>query len=95
MLFKTYFMLKNLSGERFKNADLEINFGKSFKKSFLIGEAKKMLAAKFARVPIEKKYIFDYHTDRSNVRMFYNIKNISKNGMGRFNLLSGKVRLFQ
>ncbi len=95
LTIKTYFTLKNMSGERFKNADLEINFGSGFKKSFETGEAKKMLAAKFTGVPVYKKYIFDTGVDSRNVRMFYELRNTKKEGMGRFALPRGKFRIFQ
>jgi hypothetical protein len=95
LTIKTYFTLKNMSGERFKNANLEINFGSGFRKSFETGEAKKMLAAKFTRVPLRKKYIFDTGVDSRNVRMFYEIKNSKKERLGKFPLPSGKFRIFQ
>ncbi len=95
MSLKTYFTLKNLSGEKFENARLEMNFGQDFHKGFEIGEAKKMLAAKFMKIPISKKYIFDHGIDSENVRMFYEIKNSETSGLGRFPLPRGKIRIFQ
>jgi hypothetical protein len=95
LTIKTYFTLKNMSGEKFKNADLEINFGSGFRKSFETGEAKKMLAAKFIKVPVHKKYIFNTAVDNRNVRMFYEVRNTKKERMGRFPLLAGKFRIFQ
>ncbi|MFC1669709.1 hypothetical protein ACFL20_04900 [Spirochaetota bacterium] len=95
MTLKTYFTLKNLTGEEFKNADIEINFGKNFKKSFKTGEAKKMLAAKFLQVPILKKYIYDNYVDKNNVRMYYNLRNQKKHKLGKFPLQPGKVRIYQ
>lgn len=95
MLLKTYFKLQNLSGEHFQNADLEINFGTGFKKSLRIGESKKMLAAKFRKVPVVKDYVFDTAVDTKNVRMYYILENISKQSLGKFALPGGKVRIFQ
>ena len=92
---KTYYTLRNMSGEKFENAGLEISFGQDFRKSFETGEAKKMLAAKFARVPVIKKYVFDPSTDGENVRMFYEIRNDVNSGLGRFSLPAGKIRIFQ
>ncbi len=95
LTLKTYFTMRNMSGERFRNADLEINFGHGFRKSFETGEAKKMLAAKFPGVPVKKKYIFDMGVDGKNVRMYYEISNRVKRGLGKFPLPGGKFRIFQ
>ena len=92
---RTYFTMKNLSGEEFRNALVQIDFGKDFRKTFRSGESKKMLAARFNDVPVVKEYRFDPHIDSSNVRMNYLIDNSARNGMGRFPLPAGKVRIYQ
>ncbi len=95
LILKTYFTMKNSSGEFFKNALVQINFGKDFYKTFRSGEAKKMLAAKFTGVPVVKEYLFDGSIDSKNVRMSYLIKNTRNNRMGKVPLPAGKVRIFQ
>ena len=92
---KTYFTMKNLSGEEFRNALVQIDFGKDFHKTFRSGESKKMLAARFNDVPVVKEYRFDPLVDSSNVRMNYLIHNSARNGMGAFALPAGKVRIYQ
>jgi hypothetical protein len=53
-----------------------------------------MLAAKFAEVPINKRYVFDAAIDQERTRMYYRMLNDQENNMGDFPLPYGKVRLF-
>jgi len=95
MLFKSYVTLSNMTGEYFKDAKVQISFGDDFTKTFRIGESKKILAAKFKKIPIHKKYIFNTAVDRKDVRHYYLIKNTKRNGLGYFALPRGKVRIYQ
>ena len=95
LTLKSYFTLKNMSGEKFKDAMLKLGYGKDFIKTFERGEAKKMLSVKFKNIPVVKSYHFDKNRYGSYVRMYYEITNSKKNGMAKFPLLPGKVRIFQ
>lgn len=53
-----------------------------------------MLAAKFAEVPIQKRYLFDAAIDQKRTRMYYRLVNDQPHRMGEFPLPYGKVRLF-
>ena len=68
--------------------------GKTTVRYFNNGERKRMLAAKFAEVPIQKRYVFDATVDQKRTRMYYRLQNDQENGMGQFPLPYGKVRLF-
>jgi hypothetical protein len=68
--------------------------GKTTVRYFNDGERKKMLAAKFADVPIVKRYVFDSAVDQERTRMYYRLTNDKPNQMGGFPLPYGKVRLF-
>ncbi len=92
---KTYFTLRNHSGERFRDARLQLRFGRDYTRSFENGESKKILAARFKRVPVRKAYRYDATRFGKQVRMFYEIANTGASGMGRFALPAGKVRIYQ
>lgn len=92
---KGFFTLANNSGEKFENALLQTGYGPDFRKSFEIGEAKKMLAMKFEDIPVIKVYHFDSSRTGEFVRMFYELLNTPANGMGKVSLPYGKARIFQ
>ncbi len=95
LVLKTFFNLRNQSGEHFANAKLELTFGKGFRRTLRLGEGRKVLAATHAGVPITKSYRFDEARLGKFVRMFYEIKNDSSGGLGGYDLPAGKVRIFQ
>jgi len=68
--------------------------GKTTVRYFNDGERKKMLAAKFAEVPVAKRFVYDASVDAERTRMYYRLTNDKLNQMGGFPLPYGKVRLF-
>ena len=94
LLLQTYMTVQNTSGEDFGECTVQPGVGKTTVRYFKNGERKRMLAAKFAEVPIEKRYVFDAQVDQKRTRMYYRLINDKDNNMGEFPLPAGKVRLF-
>ena len=94
LLMQVYMTVTNTSGESFDTCTVQPGVGKTTVRYFNDGERKRMLAAKFAEVPIEKRYVFDATVDQKRTRMYYRMINDQDNLMGQFPLPYGKVRLF-
>jgi hypothetical protein len=94
LLLQVYMTVTNTSGESFGECTVQPGVGKTTVRYFNNGERKRMLAAKFAEVPIEKRYVFDAQIDQERTRMYYRLTNDKENHLGEFPLPYGKVRLF-
>jgi len=94
LLMQVYMTVTNTSGESFGQCTVQPGVGKTTVRYFQDGERKRMLAAKFAEVPIAKRYVFDATIDQQRTRMYYRLTNDKANQMGGFPLPYGKVRLF-
>jgi hypothetical protein len=94
LLMQVYMTVTNTSGESFGQCTVQPGVGKTTVRYFNNGERKRMLAAKFAEVPIQKRYVFDAAVDQKRTRMYYRLTNDTQNQMGQFPLPYGKVRLF-
>ena len=94
LLMQVYMTVTNTSGESFGETVVQPGVGKTAVRYFNDGERKRMLAAKFADVPIAKRYVFDAAVDQQRTRMYYRLMNDKENQMGGFPLPYGKVRLF-
>lgn len=94
MLLQVYMTVTNTSGESFGESAIQPGVGKTTVRYFNNGERKRMLAAKFAEVPINKRYVFDSAVDNERTRMYYRIVNDKQNKLGEFPLPRGKIRLF-
>ncbi len=94
LLMQVYMTVTNTSGESFGETIVQPGVGKTTVRYFNDGERKRMLAAKFAEVPIAKRYVFDAAVDQQRTRMYYRVTNDKENQMGGFPLPYGKVRLF-
>ncbi|HUT14529.1 MAG TPA: hypothetical protein VMY42_28845 [Thermoguttaceae bacterium] len=94
LLMQVYQTVTNTSGESFDRCTVQPGVGKTTVRYFNNGERKRMLAAKFAEVPIQKRYVFDATVDQKRTRMYYRLQNDKENSMGQFPLPYGKVRLF-
>jgi hypothetical protein len=94
MLVQLYMTVTNTSGESFGESTVQPGVGKTTVRYFNNGERKRMLASKFAEVPITKRYVYDPSVDKERTRMFYRLKNDKDNKLGEFPLPRGKMRLF-
>ena len=94
LLLQVYMTVTNTSGESFGECAVQPGVGKTTVRYFNDGERKRMLAAKFAEVPVAKRYVFDAAVDQEKPRMYYRLTNDKENQMGGFPLPYGKVRLF-
>ena len=94
LLLQVYMTVTNTSGESFDRCTVQPGVGKTTVRYFNNGERKRMLAAKFADVPIQKRYVFDATVDQKRTRMYYRLQNDKDNQLGQFPLPYGKVRLF-
>jgi hypothetical protein len=94
LLMQVYMTVTNTSGESFGECAVQPGVGKTTVRYFNNGERKRMLAAKFAEVPIAKRYVFDRTVDQERTRMYYRLVNDKDNQMGDFPLPYGKMRLF-
>jgi len=94
MLVQLYMTVTNTSGESFGRCTVQPGEGKTTVRYFNNGERKRMLAAKFAQVPIAKRYVFDAVVDQKRTRMYYRLINDKDNNLGLFPLPYGKMRLF-
>jgi len=94
LLLQVYMTVTNTSGEGFGQCTVQPGVGKTTVRYFNDGERKRMLAAKFAEVPIQKRYVFDPTVDQKRTRMYYRLTNDQPNHLGGFPLPHGKMRLF-
>jgi len=94
LLLQVYMTVTNTSGESFGATQVQPGVGKTTVRYFNNGERKRMMAAKFTEVPIEKRYIFDAVVDQKRTRMYYRLTNDKENQLGEFPLPYGKIRLF-
>jgi hypothetical protein len=94
LLMQVYMTVTNTSGEGFGQCTVQPGVGKTTVRYFNNGERKRMLAAKFAEVPIQKRYVFDASIDQKRTRMYYRLENDKPHRLGQFPLPYGKVRLF-
>jgi hypothetical protein len=94
LLLQVYMTVTNTSGESFGETIVQPGEGKTTVRYFNNGERKRMLAAKFADVPIAKRYVFDAAVDQQRTRMYYRVVNDKENQLGGFPLPYGKMRLF-
>jgi hypothetical protein len=94
LLLQVYMTVTNTSGESYGECAVQPGVGKTTVRYFNDGERKRMLAAKFAEVPVAKRYVFDSAVDQEKTRMYYRLTNDKENQMGGFPLPYGKVRLF-
>lgn len=104
LVLSQYIRLHNLANEDFGEAGLWVGFGEHFTRPIGINETKQVLSAKFADVPIEKRYTcnpaeFEYIDRPKNqlrVPMHYVLKNDKSHAqLGQFPLMRGKARIFQ
>src|SRR5574340_88660 len=94
LLMQVYMTVTNTSGESFGECTVQPGVGKTTVRYFNNGERKRMLAAKFAEVPIQKRYVFDSTIDQERTRMYYRMQNDKPNNLGGFPLPKGKGQLF-
>jgi hypothetical protein len=94
LLMQVYMTVTNTSGESLGECTVQPGVGKTAVRYFNDGERKRMLAAKFAEVPVNKRYVFDPTVDQERTRMYYRLTNDKDNQLGGFPLPKGKVRLF-
>lgn len=104
MDLKSYLVLRNFSGEDFDKARVLLDYGEAFEQGIKHEETKQLLFLKKTGVSIEKVWKFDaarqpWDPERLNtnvgIPVSYRIENSAKNGLGRFALWGGKVRVFQ
>ena len=101
---KSFLVLRNFSGEDFRDASVIIDHGKSFDLGVNHEETRQFLFLSKGDVPMEKVWTFDalklpWDPEKIDtnvgIPVSYRIKNIEKSGLGKFGLWGGKVRIFQ
>ena len=103
LTLRQYLQLHNNANEEFGWAGMWAGFGERIERPIGIDETKRLLSGKFTEVPIRKTYTADlaeygYLDPTKNqlqIPMHYVLKNDEANGLGRFALRPGKVRIFQ
>ena len=103
LTLRNFMVLQNFSGEDFLGAGVWAGFGPKFRKELSQQDQLKLLLHKFAEVPIEKTFTFDWYAHgalnpdkplASKILMHYKLTNDEKHKMGQFPLQPGKVRIF-
>jgi len=103
LMLRNYLQVRNYSGEDFGTASVWAGFGEKFTKQVGQQEDIKMLLHRFATVPVEKTFTFDWYANgklnadkpfASKILMHYKLTNDTAHGMGLFPLQPGKVRIF-
>jgi hypothetical protein len=103
LTLRQYIQLHNNANEEFGSAGMWAGFGERFERPIGINETKRLLSTKFAEVPIRKTYTasvvehgyLDAAKGQLQIPMHYVLTNDEANGLGRFPLHPGKVRIFQ
>jgi hypothetical protein len=103
LTLRNFITLANYSGEEFGVTGIWAGFGPRFEREVGQQEEIKLLLDRFPGVPITKTYTFDWYRHgklnpdkpyASKVLMHYRLENRRKDGLGRFPLQPGKVRIF-
>ncbi len=101
---KSFIVLRNFSGEDFKNASVVLDYGQAFERGIRHEETKQLLFFKKPGTPIEKVWTFDaakepWDPEKVNgnvgIPVSYRVGNTKKNNLGDNALWGGKVRVFQ
>jgi hypothetical protein len=104
MNLKSFLVLRNFSGEDFKNASVFLDDGLSFEQSISHEETKQLLFLNKSGIPIEKCWTFDagklpWDPEKLDanvgIPVSYRIKNVKDSGLGTYAIYDGKVRVFQ
>jgi len=103
LTLQQYIQLHNNANEEFGSAGMYAGFGDRLQRPLGINETKRLLSAKFDRVPIRKTYTADLASygyldegkKQIRIPMHYVLKNDAANGLGAFPLMPGKARIFQ
>ena len=103
LTLRQYINLHNNANEAFGTAGMWAGFGHRFERPIGINETKRLLSAKFTEVPVRKTYTaslsefgyLDAGKKQLRIPMHYVLNNDKANGLGRFPLAPGKVRIFQ
>ncbi|MFQ5464152.1 MAG: hypothetical protein ACE5E5_16185 [Phycisphaerae bacterium] len=103
LTLRQYIQLHNNANEEFGMAGMWSGFGERFERPIGIQETKRLLVTKFTNVAIRKTYTADLAAfgyldpakNQLHVPMHYVLINDEANGLGRFPLQPGKVRIFQ
>jgi hypothetical protein len=90
LLMQVYMTVTNTSGESFGECTVQPGVGKTTVRYFNNGERKRMLAAKFAEVPIQKRYVFDATIDQKRTRMYYRLENVKGSRWASFPCLTAR-----
>jgi len=101
----SYLVLRNFSGEDFKDAKVLLDYGQSFEQGIAHEETKQMLLLNMPKVAVQKVWTFDaanlpwdaekLENQNVGIPVSYKIINNSKSGLGKFALWGGKTRIFQ
>ena len=105
LLLRKYIQMRNYSGEDFGFDNVWIGYGSLLKFPRAVGQQEeiKMLLYRFADVPINKTYTYNWHAHgplnkdkpfASRVLMHYVLKNDKRNKLGVVPLEPGKVRIY-
>jgi len=101
---KSHLILRNFSGEDFDKARVLLDYGEAFEQGISHEETKELLFLNQPGTPIRKVWKFDAALQpwdpekldtNVGIPVSYKIKNTDKNGLGKFALWGGKVRVFQ
>jgi hypothetical protein len=103
LTLRQYIQLHNNANEEFGSAGMYAGFGERLQRPIGINETKRLLSAKFDRVPIKKTYTADLASfgyldagkKQLRIPMHYVLKNDEEHNLGAFPLMAGKVRIFQ
>jgi len=103
LTLRQYIQLHNRANEAFGSAGMWAGFGERFTRPIGINETKRLLSAKFPKVPIRKTYTaelalygyLDQPKRQLRIPMHYAIKNDKAHQLGQFPLMTGKARIFQ
>jgi len=101
---KSHLVLRNFSGEDFIKAKVLLDYGEAFEQGIGHEETKQLLFLAKDGLPIEKIWTFDAAKQpwdpekldtNVGIPVTYKFENSAKNGLGKFALWGGKVRIFQ
>jgi len=103
--FRSFFVLRNFSGEDFDDAMVQLDDGQAFKQAIDHEETKRLLFLKAGNVPITKIWKWDsarlpwdpekLNNQNIGIPVSYRIKNDKASGLGDHILWGGKARIFQ
>ncbi|MFQ6132554.1 MAG: DUF4139 domain-containing protein [Armatimonadota bacterium] len=95
LIFTASAVISNRSGEKFRDARVQLGVGEPMQRSFDLDESVKARYLGLPELKVKKTYTFEPGSYNNNVGQHFVITNDADSGLGQEPLYGGKVRMFK